>query len=395
MNIFENIKMAIYSLKAYKMRTILTMLGIIIGVGAVIAIFAIGQAGENLLKSQIVGEANSIEIYRVPSDEEVNTNSEPMKTQFTSDDIKLIQKIPEVKTIAVSSSEFATIRYNEDREEASIAGINEGYLDMKRLKIETGRNFFTADFLAGKKTAIISNSLKEKLFDEEEFLGKIIFIASQPFEVVGVLEKESGIFTSSSELYVPIKSWRTIFSISGFNQVTIQTNDPDSLRIAAKKATETLNRVHGEDDAYQVMNLKEIAEGIGQITRIMTIIIGSIAGVSLFVGGIGVMNIMLVSVTERTREIGIRISLGATRGQILFQFLIESVTLTLIGGVIGTSLGVGVNLLVSYFTGWPAFIPIPIIIGGILFSMIIGVIFGILPASKASKLNPAESLRYD
>lgn len=395
MNILENIRMAISSLRSHKMRSILTMLGIVIGVGSVIAVIGIGQAGEAILKSQIVGETNTIEIYHMPSDEEFNSNTEPMGSQFTSDDIKLIEKIPEVNKVVSASSEFANIRYREDKEEASITGINEAYIDVNKLKIATGRRLLPADFLAGKKTAIISNSLKDKLFEEEEVLGKVIFVSSHPIKIVGVLEKESGLFSGNSELYVPSKTWKTIFSKNGFSQISIQTNDPDSLNIAAKKATEMLNRVHGKDNEYQAMNMKEIAEGIGQITSIMTIIIGSIAGVSLFVGGIGVMNIMLVSVTERTREIGVRMSLGATRSQILFQFLIESVALTLIGGLMGILLGTGGVSVLSYFAGWPSIISIPVIIGGILFSMIIGIIFGILPASNASKLNPIESLRYE
>lgn len=175
----------------------------------------------------------------------------------------------------------------------------------------------------------------------------------------------------------------------------LQAENADDLQVAGEKAADLLNRMHDTDEAYQVMNMEEIAAGIGQITTIMTIIIGSIAGVSLLVGGIGVMNIMLVSVTERTREIGIRMSVGATRGQILFQFLVESVTLTLIGGLIGMLLGGGAASLVSYFAGWPPLISLPVIIGGVLFSMIIGVVFGILPANKASRLDPIESLRYE
>src|SRR5699024_10176031 len=145
---------------------------------------------------------------------------------------------------------------------------------------------------------------------------------------------------------------------------------PDELEVAGEKAAKLLNKVHDKDEAYQILNMEEIAEGIGKITRVMTIIISSIAGVSLLVGGIGVMNIMLVSVTERTREIGVQMSLGATRGQILFQFLIEAITLTLIGGLIGMGLGTGVALLVSHFAGWPPLVSIPVIIGGILFSMV-------------------------
>ncbi|MDQ0860363.1 ABC-type antimicrobial peptide transport system permease subunit [Bacillus sp. V2I10] len=156
-----------------------------------------------------------------------------------------------------------------------------------------------------------------------------------------------------------------------------------------------MNQKHEKEDEYQVFNMEEIAEGIGQVTRIMILIIGSIAGISLFVGGIGVMNIMLVSVTERTREIGIRKALGATKRQILTQFLIESITLTLIGGIIGILLGAGGASLVSVFAGWPSLVSWQVVLGGLAFSMIIGFIFGILPANKAARLDPIDSLRYE
>lgn len=153
--------------------------------------------------------------------------------------------------------------------------------------------------------------------------------------------------------------------------------------------------MHDAEDAYQVQNLEEIADSIGNVTRIMTTIIGSIAGISLLVGGIGVMNIMLVSVTERTREIGIRKALGASKRQILTQFLIESITLTLIGGLLGIGLGAGGASLVSLFAGWPSLISWQVVLGGVLFSMTIGIVFGMLPANKAAKLDPIEALRYE
>lgn len=400
MSITENIKMALSSLKAHKMRSLLTMLGIVIGVGSVIAVVAIGQGGEQVLKSQFTGEANTIELFYLPSDEELEANASSLyEDPFTQDDIAKISEIPEVKRVVATSTTSTTLRLQQETTDGMIMGINQAYLDVRGLDITEGRNLFVADFLSGARVAVVTDSIKEDLFeenDEETLLGKVIYVGEQPVEIVGVVEAEQSIFSfGSNTVYLPMKTWQSIFGKTTVTEVSIQTENADDLQVAGEKAADMLNKIHGKEDAYQILNMEEIAEGIGQVTRIMTIIISSIAGVSLLVGGIGVMNIMLVSVTERTREIGIRMSLGATRGQILFQFLVEAMTLTLIGGLIGMIFGTGAAYIVSHFAGWPPLVSLPVIIGGILFSMLIGIVFGILPANKASKLDPIESLRYE
>ena len=397
MNLAENMKMALSSLFAHKMRSILTMIGIIIGVGSVITVVAVGQGGEAMLKSQIVGASNTIELFYMPSDEEMMSNPSAMyESAFTQEDIRAIEGIPEVKRVVATSNEYSQVRLREDTLDASVTGINQAYLDVNGLKVDTGRNLTEGDFLGSPRVAVISSNLKEELFEEDNPIGQVIFVRSQPVEVIGVLEKPTGLFAfGGNEIYLPWSTWRTIFASTDLSQVTIQAETAEELQAAGQKAADLLNRLHNTEEAYQVINMEEIAAGIGQITNIMTTIIGSIAGISLLVGGIGVMNIMLVSVTERTREIGVRMALGATRGQILMQFLIESVTLTLIGGGIGILLGWGASAIVSGIAGWPALISWPVIVIGVLFSMIIGIVFGILPANKASRLDPIEALRYE
>ncbi|NTU26338.1 sporulation-delaying-protein transporter subunit SkiZ [Bacillus tequilensis] len=397
MSLLENIRMALSSVLAHKMRSILTMLGIIIGVGSVIVVVAVGQGGEQMLKQSISGPGNTVELYYMPSDEELANNPNALsESTFTENDIKGLKEIEGIKQVVASTSKSMTARYHEEETDVTIKGINDGYMNVNSLEIESGRAFTDNDFLAGKRAGVISQKMAEELFDKTSPLGEVVWINGQPVEIIGVLKKETGLLSFGlSEMYVPFNMMKSSFGTNDFSNVSLQVESTDDIKPAGKEAVQLVNDNHGTEDSYQVMNMEEIAAGIGKVTAIMTTIIGSIAGISLLVGGIGVMNIMLVSVTERTREIGIRKSLGATRGQILTQFLIESVVLTLIGGLIGIGIGYGGAALVSAIAGWPSLISWQVVCGGVLFSMLIGVIFGMLPANKAAKLNPIEALRYE
>jgi putative ABC transport system permease protein len=396
-SLLENVKMALSSVLAHKLRSILTMLGIIIGVASVILVVAIGQGGEQLLKTSITGPGNTIEVYYEPSEEELMSNPNAyMSAAFTQDDVNSLSDIPEVKKVVASQTEYFSTRYREETADTSVYGINQAYIEVNNLKVDSGRNLVEADFIGGTRVGVISSELKKEMFDNNEPLGEVVWINGQPIEIIGVLEKPSGLFAfGAMEVYVPWNTFRNSFGKNEYNQITLQATNADVMKEVGEKATTLLNTTHNTDDSYKVFNMEEMAEGIGQITTIMTLIIGSIAGISLVVGGIGVMNIMLVSVTERTKEIGIRKALGATKRQILTQFLIESVTLTLIGGIIGILLGAVAANVVSIFAGWPPLISWQVVLGGLLFSMVIGIVFGMLPANKAARLSPIESLRYE
>ncbi|PRS60783.1 macrolide ABC transporter permease [Bacillus sp. GBSW19] len=397
MKLFENIKIAMNSVLAHKLRSILTMLGIIIGVGSVIAVVAIGQGGEQMLKGSISGPNNTIDMTYTPSDEELNANPNALfDATFTEEDIKSIKTINGVNQVASSTAQGMQLRFQDTTVDATVNGINEGYTNVHSLQIAEGQNLRDVDFRSGRRAALISEGLQKELFNGQKALGEMIWMNGQPVEVIGVLAKQKGMFSfDMNEIFVPFAMLTSTFGINEYDKLSIQVAHADQMKELGKSAAALLNENHHTEDAYEMINMEEIAEGIGQITSVMTTIIGSIAGISLLVGGIGVMNIMLVSVTERTREIGIRKAIGATRAQILVQFLIESVVLTLIGGLMGIALGLGGAALVSLVAGWPSLVSWQVICGGVLFSMLIGIVFGLIPANKAARLDPIDSLRYE
>lgn len=397
MKLFENIKIAMNSVLAHKLRSILTMLGIIIGVGSVIAVVAIGQGGEQMLKGSISGPNNTIDMTYTPSDEELNANPNALfDATFTEEDIKSVKTINGVNQVASSTAQGMQLRFQDTTVDATVNGINEGYTNVHSLQIAEGQNLRDIDFRSGRRAALISEGLQKELFNGQKALGEMIWMNGQPVEVIGVLAKQKGMFSfDMNEIFVPFAMLTSTFGINEYDKLSIQVSHADQMKEVGKSAAALLNENHHTEDAYEMINMEEIAEGIGQITSVMTTIIGSIAGISLLVGGIGVMNIMLVSVTERTREIGIRKAIGATRAQILVQFLIESVVLTLIGGLMGIALGLGGAALVSLVAGWPSLVSWQVICGGVLFSMLIGIVFGLIPANKAARLDPIDSLRYE
>ncbi|SHE97660.1 putative ABC transport system permease protein [Seinonella peptonophila] len=399
MSLWESIRMALDAIFVHKMRSILTMLGIIIGVAAVIIIVSIGQGGTTQLTKAITGSGNRINL-QVKQDDDALLPPSKDEIHFTAKDIQDLRFIPGVKEVITVSMKAANVRYLQKKSPVTtIYGINnQMMLDLSGLKLAKGRMFNAADYQSGNGGAIISENVAVKLFPGKEPLGQLIMVAGSPIRVIGVLQKPDGIqayLPSSTDLYLPAQTWRTVFGQLKIDQLSIQLDDAMQMKSVGKQAVQVLNHNHNKRDGYEVENIEQLTQGINQAAQIMTTVVGSIGAISLLVGGIGVMNIMLVSVTERTREIGIRKALGATRSNILMQFLIEAVTLCVLGGGIGILLGSGVAYTLTITNVWPATVSIPVAIGGVLFSMLFGIIFGLLPANKAARLNPIECLRYE
>lgn len=402
MNIWESFKMSLSSILSHKLRSFLTMLGIIIGVGSVIIVVALGQGAEKEIKESVVVNGKNvvnIEFMADEYDEMTGEESFVEMPTLTQSEVSLLKKAPLVKNAFGTNSTSGEAISQENNMNVDVVGITPGYMEAQNVKMLYGRPLTEKDFTSTNRSVIIDDFTEKKLFkDDEEVLGQVVDLMGEPFRVVGVYESilpkafrlEQGQFLMSNELL------STVFNVPEIDTLSVQAYNADNMMDAGYQAADLLNRTKEMDGgSFEPFDMGQIEEEIQSVTRTMTLLIGGIAGISLLVGGIGVMNIMLVSVTERTREIGLRKALGATRGKILLQFLIESATLTTIGGVIGILFAALVCALITLFAPFTPIISFFVIIVGVLFSMFVGIIFGVIPANKAAKLNPIDALRYE
>ncbi|WP_242216837.1 ABC transporter permease [Bacillus cereus group sp. BfR-BA-01380] len=399
MSLLDSIKIALSSILAHKLRSALTMLGIIIGVGSIITVVAIGQGGEAMLKSQFAGVGNNVIPLQFQTDiDDPYSMGIGERPELREEDILALKQLPEISHVITTNSNVEPLDINDKKGMTKIIGLDSEYFAGNKIKLVEGRSLNESDIEHGNNVAMISTKTKDTFYPKENPVGKIIEVKGQPLQIIGVYKSDNNFMGMGvSEILIPLSLWPTLYGKSEIQNIAVQVKSVDQMEGAGKRAADVLNDRKSNDipGKYEVVDIEKMKESISQVTSIMTMIIGGIAGISLVVGGIGVMNIMLVSVTERTREIGVRKALGATRGKILLQFLIEAVMLTLLGGLIGIGIGYGGAYIASTFAKWPPLVSWEVVLGGVLFSMTLGIIFGLIPANKAAKLDPIEALRYE
>lgn len=393
----EACTMSVQAIVAHKMRSLLTMLGIIIGIAAVVSVVALGKGSQEKILADINSMGtNTISIF--PGKGFGDRNRSRIKT-LTVADGQAIAKLSYVEATTPSTSTSGTLTYQNTDLTTSLYGSGEGYFDVRGLKLGTGRLFDASDVKDNAQVVVIDNNTAEKLFPAgTNPLGKTILFRKRPLTVIGVLQKEDNMMggSDSLNLYSP---YTTVMSqISGdkfISSLAVKVKDNVDSQVAEKGITELLLARHGTEDFF-MLNSDSIKQTIESTTGTMTMLISCIALISLVVGGIGVMNIMLVSVTERTKEIGVRMAIGARQSNILQQFLIEAILLCLIGGVSGVLISFGLAAVFNHFvTDFAMSFSTASIVGAVVCSTAIGVVFGYMPAKNASKLNPIDALAHD
>ena len=401
-------RVAFRALARNKMRSFLTALGIIIGVGAVIAMVSIGEGAKRGIESRFAAMGTNL-LFVSPGSQNargVHGGWGSVQTLKEEDAAAIGQECPAVMYISPSVSARAQTVYGNKNWNTSISGTGARYPEVRNWDVEFGAYFDDNMVKSAAKVCVLGADVKTNLFEDEDPVGKVIRIKKIPFKVLGVLKKrgESGGFGSRDDMIaIPYTTaMRRLQGTDYIQSIDVRAVSADQMSQAQAQIEELLRVRHriapGAEDDFTVRNMSEIAETAAEATQMMTVLLGSIAGISLLVGGIGIMNIMLVSVTERIREIGLRMAVGARERDILLQFLTEAIVLSLMGGLIGIGFGVGASKLVrkiKMFASFNTVVSIESVLMAFLFAATIGIFFGFYPARKASRLDPIEALRYE
>jgi putative ABC transport system permease protein len=408
MNLLATLRVALNALRVNLLRSMLTMLGVIIGVAAVITMLAVGAGAEARIQSQIQSLGSNLMIItagaRTASGVRLATGTTP---SLTEDDAAAIARdVPEVESAAPSNRGGVQVVVGSANWATQVYGITPDYFVVRNWSLAAGRMFESAELSGSGKVALIGQTVAYELFGDADPMDQTIRIKNVPFTVIGILNRKGQSMMGQDQddvIMVPLSTARNrlLGSSQGklrqVGMIQIKVHDGVSMDVAEEKVRELLRQRMraGKEDPFSVLNLTEMLQTQEEASRIMSILLAAVASVSLLVGGIGIMNIMLVSVTERTREIGLRMAVGARSKDILTQFLVEAITLSMSGGLIGIALGAAGSWMVAAFAGWETRMSPESIVLAVGFSAAIGIFFGYYPARKAAQLLPIQALRYE
>jgi putative ABC transport system permease protein len=401
------IRVAFRALVRNKMRAALTMLGIIIGVSAVIAMVSIGQGASASVQAQIESIGTNLLFVSAGAQNVGGVRSGTGDTgtnTLTVEDLQAIKReVPSVSMVTPNVNARSQLVAGNMNWNTSVTGVSEEYPEIRKWPVASGSFFADSDVRTAARVIVIGQTLADNLYPGTDPVGQDIRVLNLPFRIVGVMQKKGQDPQGRDQDDVAFAPYTTVQKkILGRDRVQIafvSAISQDATYTAQSQITDLLRQRHkltaNEPDDFTVRNMTDVAEAANETSKTMTILLACIAGVSLLVGGIGIMNIMLVSVTERTREIGIRMAIGARSSAVRSQFLIESIVLSLTGGMVGIILGVAFSLAIPAFLGWPTLVSMMAIVGSVLFSAAVGIFFGYYPARKAASLDPIEALRYE
>lgn len=395
-------KMALRSLITHKLRTFLTALGIIIGVASVISMISIGE-GARLQTLDTISKFGTNIITIKPGQRKSRHVTTGKVDTLTLEDANYIEKnIPLITGVAAQVYRSAQLKFENKNTNTTIRGTGASYASLANFEMDRGRYFNNDEIRSAKRICVVGSTVLKNLFEGMNPLGKTIKVDGKNFLVIGTTLAKGALswFDPDDQIFIPITTaQKRVFGMDHVQSIDVQAEKIEDLEVIKEDISHVLRQRHnipdGKDDDFYVQNSSQWLNSWGDAAKTFTYLLGGIAGISLMVGGIGIMNIMLVSVTERTREIGIRKALGAKKKEILEQFLIESVLISFLGGGIGVLLGIGISRVVSKMGGWETIVSTQSIILAFGFSVAIGIFFGFYPANKAANLNPIDALRYE